>query len=128
MDDALEVATGLPTTDRTRYSRSMDRIRSRDPRRATTAIHCLVWIWQAKRKLTLEELQTADASSTRDLTHRSVNRALVPQHQLLDLCDGLLVMSDRDEYVAFVRKFRPSIETGMFWLNETRPHCQAILR
>ncbi|KAH8825892.1 hypothetical protein DL96DRAFT_1557450 [Flagelloscypha sp. PMI_526] len=102
MDDALEVAEKLPTTDKTCYSRSLDRIRSRDSRRATTAIHCLVWVWQAKRKLTLEELQTAVASSTRDLTNRSVNRALVPRHQLLDLCDGLLVMGDRDDYVAFV--------------------------
>ncbi|KAH8829735.1 hypothetical protein DL96DRAFT_1553375 [Flagelloscypha sp. PMI_526] len=102
MDDALEVAAKLPTTDKTRYSRSVDRIRSRDARRANTAIHCLVWVWQAKRKLTLEELQTAVASSTRDLTKRSVNRALVPRHQLLDLCDGLLVMNDRDDYVVFV--------------------------
>ncbi|KAH8829733.1 hypothetical protein DL96DRAFT_1678394 [Flagelloscypha sp. PMI_526] len=102
MDDALEVAEKLPTTDKTRYSRSIDRIRSRDARRATTAIHCLVWVWQAKRKLTLDELQTAVASSTRDLTKRPVNRALVPRHQLLDLCDGLLVMNERDDYVAFV--------------------------
>ncbi|KAH8793682.1 hypothetical protein DL96DRAFT_220670 [Flagelloscypha sp. PMI_526] len=105
MDDALEVAAKLPTTDKTRYSRSVDRIRSRDARRATTAIHCLVWVWQAMRKLTLEELQTAVASSTRDLTKRAVNRALVPRHQLLDLCDGLLVMNDRDDYVVFVRAF-----------------------
>ncbi|KAH8829731.1 hypothetical protein DL96DRAFT_1678392 [Flagelloscypha sp. PMI_526] len=102
MDDALEVAEKLPTTDRTRYSRSIDRIRARDARRATTAIHCLVWVWQAKRKLTLDELQMAVASSTRDLTKRAVDRALVPRHQLLDLCDGLLVMNDRDDYVAFV--------------------------
>ncbi|KAH8798551.1 hypothetical protein DL96DRAFT_882856 [Flagelloscypha sp. PMI_526] len=102
MDDALEVAANLPTTDKTRYSRSIDRILSRDSRRATTAIHCLVWIWQARRRLTLEELQIAVASSTRDLTDRLVNRALVPRHHLLDLCDGLLVMSDRDDYIAFV--------------------------
>ncbi|KAH8829915.1 hypothetical protein DL96DRAFT_1678528 [Flagelloscypha sp. PMI_526] len=102
MDDALEIAATLPTTDRTRYSRSIDRIRARDTRRATTAIHCLVWVWQAKRKLTLEELQTAVACSTRDLTKRSVNRALVPRHQLLDLCDGLLVMNDHDGYIVFV--------------------------
>jgi hypothetical protein len=106
MDDALEIATTLPTTDRARFSRSIDRIRSRDPRRATTAIHCLVWVWQAKRKLTLDELRTAVASSTRDLTGRSVNRALVPQHQLLDLCDGLLV-TEYDDYIAFVRESVP---------------------
>ncbi|KAH8796859.1 hypothetical protein DL96DRAFT_1566073 [Flagelloscypha sp. PMI_526] len=102
MDDALEVAANLPSTDMKRYSRSIERIRSRDSRRATTAIHCLVWVWQAKRKLTLEELQTAVACSTRDLTNRSVNRALVPRHQLLDLCDGLLIASDHDEYITFV--------------------------
>ncbi|KAH8824900.1 hypothetical protein DL96DRAFT_149008 [Flagelloscypha sp. PMI_526] len=101
MEDALEVATKLPTTDKLCYSHSIDRIRARDTRRATTALHCLVWVWQAKRKLTLDELQTAVASSTRDLTNRSVSRSLVPRHQLLDLCDGLLVMNDRDEYVVF---------------------------
>ncbi|KAH8810543.1 ankyrin repeat-containing domain protein [Flagelloscypha sp. PMI_526] len=133
---AQDVAEQLPTTPEERYHLSIERLKSKPSHDRLLAIHTLMWVWIAKRRLTLGEISHAVASSTHDLTDRCVEDALVPEAILLSLCDGLVVAAnDYIEFIhittqEFLNSFGPEIFKAMLpivgpgclgYLNASRP-------
>ncbi|KAH8817680.1 hypothetical protein DL96DRAFT_393885 [Flagelloscypha sp. PMI_526] len=70
---AIHTAKTLPRTTEEHYRLSIDRIRARgleDSETSDAALSSLLWVWKAKRPLTLLELSEAVASIMNDLTGR----------------------------------------------------------
>ncbi|KAH8800133.1 ankyrin repeat-containing domain protein [Flagelloscypha sp. PMI_526] len=97
---AQHVAACLPTTPHERYHLSIERLHTKPFHDCMLAFHTLMWVWAAKRPLTLGELCLAVASSTEDLANQNIRDAVVPESILLALCDGLVITDNN--YFEFV--------------------------
>ncbi|KAH8800125.1 ankyrin repeat-containing domain protein [Flagelloscypha sp. PMI_526] len=99
---AADVAANLPRTPADRYSQSFERLQAKKGHDRLLAVHTLMWIWAAKRSMTLGELSLAVASSTENLTDRLADDAVVDSAVLVDLCDGLVgVRGEQVEFIHF---------------------------
>jgi ankyrin repeat domain-containing protein 50 len=62
----------------------------------------LVWVLNAKRSMTVEELRMAIATSPE--THKFEAGRMVPRSTLLSLCRGLVTMEEESRLVRLVRE------------------------
>ncbi|KAH8829962.1 hypothetical protein DL96DRAFT_909970 [Flagelloscypha sp. PMI_526] len=93
----IKTAQTLPTTPGDYYVQTLERIHSRgtqDPEDTEAALAALLWVWKAKRPLYASELSEAVASVLEDLTGRPVESSLIPEHDILELCEGFLHIVD----------------------------------
>ena len=84
------------------YRRTWDRICQGTPRNIHLIKTVLIWVLNATRSMTVEELRHAVASSPE--TYKFERKRLVPASTLVTLCYGLVAIEEETQIVRLVRK------------------------
>jgi hypothetical protein len=94
----------LPQDIFSQYDDSIQRIRSQGIERAKTAMNTLLWITQARRPLTIAELQCAIASLDLELGDETLDEAeyYTDHTVILAVCAGLIVLDEQTNVVRLV--------------------------
>ena len=120
--DVEEVLLNAPGSIEDLYVQTWDRILSQTPTKVSLVKRLLVWVLNATRSLTLEELQYAVA--TNPDTYLFEKARLVPEQALVGMCRGLVMVEDETNLVRLVRESLFSSCGILVYAYTSRLHCQ----
>ncbi|KAH6916346.1 hypothetical protein BKA70DRAFT_1216542 [Coprinopsis sp. MPI-PUGE-AT-0042] len=99
--DVRETLKSFPSSIDDVYRQTWARISNESRKHASLAKAVLVWVLNASRSMTIEELERAVATSPD--THKFEAGRLVPGTTLISLCGGLITVEDESGLVRLVR-------------------------
>ncbi|KAH6885662.1 hypothetical protein BKA70DRAFT_1574268 [Coprinopsis sp. MPI-PUGE-AT-0042] len=98
--DVKETLQQFPSEIEAAYAQTWTRILNQHPRYVYLAQKVLLWVLNAARSMTIEELQRAVAVSPD--SHKFEPARMVPEATLLGLCHGLVVFEEESRLVRLV--------------------------
>jgi ankyrin repeat domain-containing protein 50 len=107
VQQALE---GFPSTIQELYLQTWSRICHQTPEHVSIAKAVLLWVVYAARAMTVEELQSAVATSP---TYKFEANRLVPEATLISLCCGLVTLEEESRRVRLVRELLDSASCAL---------------
>ncbi|KAH6906769.1 hypothetical protein BKA70DRAFT_397981 [Coprinopsis sp. MPI-PUGE-AT-0042] len=120
VSDTLKV---FPSSIKDVYHQTWARISNQSRKYATLAKAVLVWVLNASRSMTMEELERAVATSPD--THKFEASRRVPWTTLLSLCGGLITLEEESRLVRLVHYTAKETLEGL--LHEAFPHPHSLL-
>ena len=75
------------------------------PNKILMAQISLLWVLNAAKSMTVEELQHAHATSLE--THKFEQKRVVHEDTLIGVCRGLLIVDEQTKLIRLVREFVP---------------------
>ncbi|KAH6916361.1 ankyrin repeat-containing domain protein [Coprinopsis sp. MPI-PUGE-AT-0042] len=121
--DVMETLKSFPSSIEDVYQRTWARISNGGRKHTSLAKAVLVWVLNASRSMTIEELQRAVATSPDN--HKFEAGRLVPETTLLSLCGGLITVEEESRLVRLVHYTAKETLEGL--LHEAFPHPHSLL-
>ncbi|KAH6916395.1 hypothetical protein BKA70DRAFT_1140544, partial [Coprinopsis sp. MPI-PUGE-AT-0042] len=121
--DVTDTLEAFPSSIEDVYRRTWARISNQIRKHASLAKAVLVWVLNASRSMTIEELERAVATSPD--AHRFEPRQLVPGTTLVSLCGGLITVEEESRLVRLVHY--TAEDTLKNLLHEAFPHPHTLL-
>jgi hypothetical protein len=103
-DDVRETLNNFPPSIQGFYRKTWDRIMNETVKQASLAKAALVWVLNAQRAMTIEELERAVATSP--VTYKFEPGRRVPGATLISVCGGLVTFDEESRLVRLVRKLQ----------------------
>ena len=100
--DIEEALKAFPIDIDSLYLQTWHRIQDQMPSKKLLAKKVLVWVLNATRSLTMDELRYAVATCPE--THKFEKRRLVEEDTLIGMCRGLVTVEDQTRLVRLVRE------------------------
>ncbi|KAH6889026.1 hypothetical protein BKA70DRAFT_884392 [Coprinopsis sp. MPI-PUGE-AT-0042] len=98
--DVTDTLKAFPSSIEDVYRQTWARISNESHKHASLAKAVLVWVLNASRSMTIDELERAMATSPD--THKFEPRRLVPETTLVSLCGGLIAVEEESRLVRLV--------------------------
>ncbi|KAH6914320.1 ankyrin repeat-containing domain protein [Coprinopsis sp. MPI-PUGE-AT-0042] len=121
--DVTDTLKAFPSSIEDVYRQTWDRISNESHKHASLAKAVLVWVLNASRSMTIDELERAVATSPD--THKFEPRRLVPETTLVSLCGGLITVEEESRVVRLVHY--TAKDTLEDLLRNAFPHPHSLL-
>lgn len=105
--DVEETLEQFPVKIEEVYAETWTRILDQHSRHVSLAKTILLWVINAQRSMTIEELQRAVAISPGNHTFEPAR--MVPEATILGICRGLIAVEEESRVVRLVRKHVPEM-------------------
>jgi ankyrin repeat domain-containing protein 50 len=102
LHDVRQTLEAFPAQIEEAYRQTCIRIVHQDPKHVLLAKLVLLWVLNARRSMTIEELRHALATSPD--THVFEHARLVPEAMLIGVCRGLVTVEEESKRVRLVRE------------------------
>ncbi|KAH6889054.1 ankyrin repeat domain-containing protein 50 [Coprinopsis sp. MPI-PUGE-AT-0042] len=123
VQDVRDTLKSFPSSIGDVYRQTWARISNEGHKHASLAKLVLVWVLNASRSMTIEELERVVAFSPD--THKFEPDRLVPETTLISLCGGLIVVEEESRLVRLVHYTAKKTLEDL--LHEEFPHPHALL-
>ena len=104
LQDVKDILAEFPAHIDDVYHRTWQRICGQTSRQIWLAKAVLVWVLNASRSMTVDELRQAVAASHDQVNHQFEPGQLVSETTLITLCCGLVVVEEESRLVRLVRE------------------------
>lgn len=121
--DVMDALEEFPSEIEYVYHQTWKRICNQPPKNVALAKAILIWVLNASRSMTIEELRHAIATSP--TTHEFERKRLVPGSTIITRCCGLVVVEEETKLVRLVHY--TAKDTLQQLLRETFPHPHSLL-
>ncbi|KAH6916383.1 ankyrin repeat-containing domain protein [Coprinopsis sp. MPI-PUGE-AT-0042] len=121
--DVTDTLKAFPSSIEDVYHQTWARISNESHKHASLAKAVLVWVLNASRSMTIDELERAIATSPD--TYKFEPRRLVPKTTLVSLCGGLITVEEESRAVRLVHY--TAKDTLEDLLRDTFPHPHSLL-
>ncbi|KAH6889033.1 ankyrin repeat-containing domain protein [Coprinopsis sp. MPI-PUGE-AT-0042] len=121
--DVTDTLKAFPSSIEDVYRQTWARISNESHKHASLAKAVLVWVLNASRSMTIDELERAVATSPD--THKFEPRRLVPETTLVSLCGGLIAVEEESRLVRLVHY--TAKDTLEDLLHDTFPYPHSLL-
>ncbi|KAH6887856.1 hypothetical protein BKA70DRAFT_71651 [Coprinopsis sp. MPI-PUGE-AT-0042] len=122
LHDVHQTLDQFPSEIENTYAQTWSRILNQHPRHVSLAKAVLLWVVNAARSVTVEELQRAVATSPHN--HKFEPARMVPETTFLGLCHGLVVLEEESRLVRLVHyTARKPVEESLL---ESFPHPHSL--